>query len=371
MLITSMEWRGIRVPFRSPNAVRNRVPMSRHTLLVWIGTDNGMVGIGEAPPRGPGSPEEVAHLAKLYHELAPSALGMDPALAMDILSALAPRTSMGDTFRFGLETGTFDLIGRQNIRPVADMLGGVLDWVPMNAMIDFVGPEEAAALASRAVEDGYGCIKVSLGSRDPGIDVEVVRRVRDAIGPDVVLRADADERWTTEGAIRILRQLEPYNIEYVQQPVIAEDLTGMARIRRESRVPIAADEAVGTLADAEKVIAAEAAGVLVVKPSRAGGIRAAYNIMELARDNGVRTVVTSSLETGVGIAAALHLASAFGPAAPSGLATSNLLTHDLLDMPLVPVRGHITVPHMPGLGVALDADVVDRYTTNVMGVVAG
>src|SRR5690606_12973315 len=102
--ITSIEWRGIRVPFKSPDAVRNGVPMSRHTLVVWVGTDYGLVGVGEAAPPGTGHPDDVVHLARLFHELAPSALGMDPGLALDILSAIAPRTSLGDVFRFGLET---------------------------------------------------------------------------------------------------------------------------------------------------------------------------------------------------------------------------------------------------------------------------
>jgi L-Ala-D/L-Glu epimerase len=371
VLITSMEWRGIRVPFKSPDAVRNRTPLGRHTMLLWIGTDTGMTGVGEVPPRGPGNPEDITYLARLFHELAPSALGMDPALAMDILSAIAPRTSLGDIFRFGLETATYDLIGQQVLRPVADMLGGVIDWVPMNAIIDFAQPDEAARLATEAVDQGYACVKLSLGARNPDTDVEVVRQVRAAIGANVALRADADERWTTEGAIRILKRLEPYGLEYVQQPVIAEDLTGMAKIRKHSPVSIAADESVGTPDEAQRVMDAEAADVLVVKPARAGGIRATYAIMEMARERGLQTIITSSLETGVGIAAGLHLASALGPARASGLASGSLLTHDLLETALVPVRGHITVPQTPGLGVRLEMDMVDRYTTDVMGVVAG
>ena len=111
--------------------------------------------------------------------------------------------------------------------------------------------------------------------------------------------------------------------------------------------------------------------MLVVKPSRAGGLHNARAIMALARDHGLGSTVTSSLETGVGIAASLHVAASLGKAAVSGLATGAVLEHDLLTNPLVPVRGHITVPQMPGLGVEVDLDAVNYYTTDVAGVVMG
>ena len=371
MKITKLEWRGVQVPLRSGSPWPHGRSKDRYGLLLWIFTDEGFVGVGDASPVGPSSGDGISEVASLLHDLAPSALGMSPTLAFDVLSSLAPHTTAGSLVRLGLDTATVDLLGQQAIRPVADLLGGVIDWVPMNASLDFLEPDEAAAKAVEAVAGGYSCVKLSLGSRDPDVDVEVVRRVREAIGYDVDLRADGDEIWTAEQAIEVLRRLEPYDLEFVEQPVIAEDLTGMAKIRRSVAIPIAADEAVWTLADAENVVAAAAADVLVVKPTRAAGLREAYAILEFARDNGVGAVVDSSMETGVGIAAALHLAAALGPARACGLGTGLLLEHDMLKNPLVPVRGHITVPQMPGLGVEIDHDAVDHYTTGVMGVIAG
>ncbi len=371
MHITKIEWRGIKVPIKQPPEPPPGKQLDRFALLLWIHTEDGLVGVGEASPPGPGSSDRIAAIAALLHDLAPSALGLAPSVALDVLTTLAPHSRRGDALRFGLETATLDLLGQSALRPVADLLGGVIDWVPMNAIINFVAPGEAALQATEAVADGYECIKVSLGNIDSDVDVEVVKQVREAIGGDVALRADADESWTPERAISVLQRLEPFNLEYVEQPVMAEDLTGLARVRRTVPMPIAADEAVGTMEDAEKVIAAEAADVLIIKPSRAGGVRTAQAMMELAKSKGHGSVVTSSLETGIGIAAALHLAASLGKAPASGLATGELLEHDLLKNPLVPVRGHITVPQTPGLGVQLDQIEVDRYTTGVMGVIAG
>ena len=371
MQIVKLEWRGVRVPLRDLHRALDPTKAGRNALLVWMHMDNGVVGVGEAAPVGPGRPPGIADVAAVLHDLAPSALGLHPAIAYDVLATLAPRTGAGDALRFGLETAAFDAMGRNAGRPVADLLGGVIDWAPMAALLDFLPPHEAADQAAAAVADGYECVKASLGARDADTDVEIVRRVRQAIGPDVTLRADADEGWTAERAIHTIERLRPYNLDYVEQPVIAEDLSGLARIRRTTHVPIAADEAVATLADARRVIEADAADVLVVKAAKAGGIRAAQAIMACAAEHGLRTTVSSSLETGVGIAASLHLSTSRGKPPPSSLGTGARLASDLLVKPLVPVRGHITVPHLPGLGVEVDLDAVDYYTTDVMGVIAG
>ena len=369
MRITKLEWRGVKVPFGQPGDPEGR-GLTRYGLLLWLQTDDGLMGVGEASPPGSSSEEGIAGMGQLLHDLAPSALGLSPSLALDLLNALTPHTPEGDVLRFGLETATLDVLGQSEARPIGDLLGGVIDWVPMAADISFVEPEEAAQQAAAAVADGFTCIKLSLGSRFPDFDVEVVRQVREAIGYDVVLRADADEAWSPERAIDALKRLERFNLDFIEQPVMSLDLSGMASVRKAVAMPVAADESVRTIEDAQRVIAAGAADVLVVKPSRAGGIRAAQAIMELAAQHSLRTVVASSMETGVGIAAALHLAACLGEAEASGLGSGRLLEHDLLKHPLVPVRGHITVPQTPGLGIEVDHDAVDRYTTGVMGVIA-
>lgn len=370
MRITKLEWRGIRVPLRDVPAERAAVP-DRHALLVWIHADDGLVGVGEASPVGPGRPEHTGDVARVLHDLAPSALGLPPSVALGVLLALAPRTEAGDAARFGLETAALDLIGKRSGRPIVTLLGGVIDWVGMHANVGFEEPAEAARQAAEAVARGFGAVKITLGSHDPDVDVEVVRQVRAAVGPNVGLRADADEAWSPELAVDLLQRLEPYDLDFVEQPVFAQDLSGMAQVRRAAPMPIAADESVAALDDAQRVIDADAADIIVVKPSRAGGLTAARSIMELARDHGLGSMVSSSLETGVGLAACLHVAASLGPASMSGLASGAALEHDMLTQPLVPVRGHITVPQMPGLGVEVDLDAVNHYTTDLAGVVMG
>lgn len=371
MKIIKLEWRGVKIPLRNIEMALDPRKAGRNALIIWIHMDNGIVGFGEAAPIGPGRPPRIAELAEILHELAPSALGLHPAIAFDVLSTLAPRTNAGDALRFGLETAAFDAMGKNAGRPITDLLGGVIDWVPMVYLLDFLSPSDAAAQAKEAVESGYKCIKASLGSRDPGIDIEVIKQIRLAVGDVISIRADADEGWTTERALYTVEQLEPYGLEFLEQPVIAEDLSGLARIKQATDVPIAADEVIGNLADAQKVVSASAADVLVVKAAKAGGIRHAQAIMAYAALNGLNSTVASSLETGIGLAAGLHLSTSLGKANAASLGTGMRLESDLLINPIVPVRGHITVPHVPGLGIELDYDAIDQYGTSVMGVITG
>ena len=368
MEISKVEWRGVKVPYGHPEDTGGK-QLVRYALLLWMQTDDGLLGVGEASPPGSASEERIAEIGAMLHELAPITIGLTPSMAFDVVSALTPQTPEGDVLRFGLETAALDLIGQQRLRPIEDLLSGVIDWVPMCADISFVEPAEAARQAKQAVDDGFICVKLSIGSRFVEHDIAVVRQVREAIGYDIALRADADEAWSPDRAIATLKMLEQFNLEFVEQPVMNLDLKGMAEVRKAASTPIAADESQKTFADALDIIEAGAADVLIIKPALAGGIRATQSIMVLAAQHGLRSVIASSMETGVGTAAALHLASCLGEAEASGLTSGRWLESDLLVHPLVPVRGHITVPQTPGLGIEVDRDAVDRYTTGVMGVV--
>ncbi len=384
MLITHIEWVGVRVPFRRPLVTAQIRAAHRWGLLVLLRTDTGVVGLGEASPVGAGSEAEVRELAATLSQVGPSLLGASPAGARKAIGRLplpgstgsprageisAPRAQKA-ALAFGLETAVYDALGKQRGEPVTALLGGRPRPVAVNALIGVESPREAARLAAEAVAQGFSSVKVKLGAAAPRDDEALVRAVREAVGPDVRVRADANEAWSVETAIAVLSRLEQYGLEYVEQPVAAADVVGLAEVRRAVDVPIAVDEALAGLDDARRLLDADTADVFIVKPARAGGLQRAREVMELARQHGVTAVVTSSLETGVGVAAALHLAATGSPEAPaSGLATAPLLEHDLLTGPLVPVGGALIVSHAPGLGVELDMAAVARYGIGVQDVV--
>ncbi|HEX9504610.1 MAG TPA: enolase C-terminal domain-like protein [Acidimicrobiia bacterium] len=201
--------------------------------------------------------------------------------------------------------------------------------VPVNALVDGPG---FSATALR----GFSAVKVKVGAP---ADVDVVAAVRDVIGPRVALRIDVNGAWDVETAIDMIRMLARYDLELVEQPVASLD--GLARVRRAVQVPIAADECVRSLADARRLHELDAADVVVLKQQPLGGVRAALAIADAA---GVPAIVSSMMETSVGIAAGLALAAAL-PDLPfaCGLATVSMLAGDVVVDAPQPIDGMMRV----------------------------
>jgi L-alanine-DL-glutamate epimerase-like enolase superfamily enzyme len=152
--------------------------------------------------------------------------------------------------------------------------------------------------------------------------------------------------------------------------VAPDDLIGMAQVRASVRTPIAADEAVGGPEQAARVIAAGAADILVIKPMMAGGLRRAREIIARTQPAGLRAFVTTTIDAGVGVAAALHLAATLPTPLACGLATGTLLVGDLLVQPIVVRNGAMQLPNQPGLGVRIDQRQVALYASGWQEVAA-
>jgi o-succinylbenzoate synthase len=212
----------------------------------------------------------------------------------------------------------------------------VRDGVPVNVTVPAVDGARAHAIVLRG-----GCTTAKVKVAEPGQtlsdDVERLEAVRDALGPDGRIRVDANGYWDLDDAVTAIRALDRAagGLEYVEQPCASvEDL---ARVRRRVDVPIAADESIRRAEDPYRVRDLEAADIAVLKVQPLGGVRACLRIAE---DIGLPVVVSSALETSVGIAAGVALAAAL-PELPfaCGLATVQLLTDDVAAPPLLPVDG--------------------------------
>lgn len=210
--------------------------------------------------------------------------------------------------------------------------------VAVNVTVPAIGADEAAALVA-----GSGCTTAKVKVAEPGQsfqeDLDRVAAVRGALGPRGKLRIDVNAAWTVPEAIQAIDALAVHGLEYVEQPVRTID--ELAEVRAAVEVPIAADEAVRLSADPMRVVDQGAADILVLKPQPMGGVRRA---LDLARRCGLPVVVSSALETSVGLAAGVALAAAL-PELPyaCGLGTATLLDGDLTDEPLVPLWGAIPV----------------------------
>ena len=203
--------------------------------------------------------------------------------------------------------------------------------VEINTMIPRVAPDIAARMAVAA---GCHTVKVKVGANEGEARV---RDVREAVGPAAHLRLDANGSWDLEQAIRSLEVLARYDSELVEDPV--PTLADLARLRRRTSIPLAAEASIRTMEDVIEMRRLDAADVLVIKPQRIGGIVAALRAAELAA---IPVVVSSALETSVGLAACLAVAAAL-PASPyaHGIGTATLLAEDVASDPLLPIQGRL------------------------------
>lgn len=364
MQVTRIHWSGYRVPFVRPFVSATTRARARYGLLLRVETDIGLVGLGEAAPIDPLSESDVVDMANELRKVASGV--MDAPLPRDVSDISARTGTTSGPLRFGLETALFDLYAQERGEAVETLVGGTPKPVSVNALIADETPDEAVRDAMAAVADGFTSLKLKIGGRSLEEDVALVGAVREAVGATIKLRADANGVWDVEEAIRVLSALDPLELEYVEQPVPASDIEGLAAVRRAVTTLIAADEAISTPEAARRVLEMGAADVLVIKAARLG-LTGAVDVLGLARKAGIATVVTSSIETGVGIAASLHLATLAEGAYAQGLSTGPLLESDLLVTSMTPLDGVLACPAGTGLGVVLDEEAVRRYASGISG----
>ncbi|MEI8407661.1 MULTISPECIES: o-succinylbenzoate synthase [unclassified Kribbella] len=231
--------------------------------------------------------------------------------------------------------------------------------VPVNCTVPAVTPEVAAEIV-RASGCGTAKVKVAEPGQTLADDLERVEAVRDAIGSGRV-RVDANGGWSVDEAVRCLKELQRFDLEYVEQPCAAvEDL---AAVRRLVDVPVAADESIRRAEDPMLVKKLEAADIAVLKVQPIGGVRAC---LEIAEQLGLPVVVSSALETSVGITAGVALAAAL-PELPyaCGLATVSMFTSDVVAEPLLPVDGFLPVKTVQPDPALLEAARADAARTAV------
>jgi O-succinylbenzoate synthase len=233
------------------------------------------------------------------------------------------------------------------------------DSVPVNVTVPAVDADRAHAIVTAS-----GCrtakVKVAEPGQSPADDLARVEAVRDALGPSGAIRVDANAAWDVDTAAARIAELDRVGLEYVEQP--CPELADLVALRRRIDVRVAADEAVRRAADPLRVDLREACDVVVLKVQPLGGVRAALRVAEA---HGLPCVVSSALETSVGIAAGVALAAAL-PELPfaCGLATVALFTGDVTSTPLLPVDGALPVrrPEPDRLAsVAAGGELVERW----------
>lgn len=341
------------IPFRRPLQAAGMALRERRGCFLELRDDGGRIGSGEAAPRPGASVTEIEALQVDLRGTCDALTGEAADLATLVRRAGSAR--YGAT-RAALEMALWDLEAISRGVRVADLLGKVRrTQIPVNALVG----EDAASEAAAAKRDGFTCLKLKIDGRDVRQSCAKLCQVRDAVGEAMKIRVDVNCGWNADEAIEWIPRLAAHGIEYVEQPVAS--IAELARVRPAVGVPIAADECVSGEADVRAIAAAGAADVIAVKPAVVG-LTNAMAIARAAAECGLEVVVTSTLDTSIGIASALQLAAILpDPIRHCGLATAPLLAGDLASEPLVPVCGFLRLPEAPGLGVRADGAAIERW----------
>jgi O-succinylbenzoate synthase len=324
--------------------------VDRETIIVAVHS-GGVTGWGEAATaHGPWYEYETVETCwhVLRDFLGPRVLGKQVERPEDAAVLMAPIRGH-NLAKMGLESALCDLLAQAQGVSLSSLLGGSRDRVAVGVSIGIQeSVPELMEVTAGYLEQGYGRVKIKIR---PGWDVEVVRRVRERF-PDVLLMADANSAYTLADAEKLLA-LDEFGLMMVEQPLAYDDLVEHAELQRRLRTPICLDESVPGLAAARAALVLGSGRIINIKPGRVGGLTVARAIHDLCRAQGVPVWCGGMLETGIGRAHNVALASLPGFTLPGDISASARYFHeDVVDPPFtIGTDGTMAVPAGPGIGV--------------------
>ena len=361
MKITRITSIPVRVPRPQPFTSSLGTKQASENAVVEIHTDESLTGIGEVSSiwdrKGPGQSDDIDGL------LGPALIGKDPFRINELTALMNRLLHHSFPAKAGIEMALYDLVGKALGTPVYNLLGGLVrDRVQLSHSLSMGASEDVAVQAGDLAAQGYRTLKLKVG-QDPRADLENMAAVRARVGDQVILRVDANMAWpSAKEAVRHIRELEPFRLELVEQPLHPDDLEGLRFVRERVGVPIMADESVWSPADALSCIRAQAVDVFNVYVSEAGGLGPAAHIFAIAEAARLPCIIGSMPELGLGTAAQAHLAFAMrnlGYASDvNGFAYHS---DDIIQEELRIEDGYLYPPPGPGLGVTLDLDKLEQY----------
>ncbi len=366
MQITHLETYGVRVPLKPERRMISS--LGQHTVsdyvLVRIGTDVGIEGVGEATvmPRWSG---ETAWGCKAVVDryFAPVLVGLE-LTGIDELAARMDAVCKHNWFaKAAVEMAAWDAIGKLHGKPVYELLGGPRRDTTFRCRFSMgaYDLEKARRVAAERVAAGFTTIKIKVGG-EADDDLQRVRAVREVIGPQLAIDIDANCGWSAETAIRKIRALNDCPLALVEQPTPDGDYEAISRVKRETGCTMMADDMCFDMIHAQELIRNRGCDVINVYPGKQGGIGKARQMVEWAAQHGVACTIGSNLELDVGTAAMAHLivgcenmqverfpGDALGPIYHEFSVVKNPLR---IEGPLV------TTPTTPGLGVDIEWEIV-------------
>lgn len=365
MNITKIVVKPLKLPLKKPYIWSQGVETAFFVNLIEVHSECGKIGYGETT-----AAPDVHAQAMVIQKITKSFIGqsvfdysnlMANAYKASFLAFGANMPRYANQIFSGLDMACLDLQGKILGRPVWDLLGGsrraevgYFDFLQGDTI------DELVDHAKDAVSKGAKVIYLKVGI-EPERDIQATSAVREAIGA-ARLRLDANEAWDPLLAIRMLKRLEPFDIEYIEQPTSSVSLDALKMVADRSPIPIGADQAVFTLTDVYEAVKRRTCDMIAVGPREIGGLRPMIKAAGIAEAAGLKICIHSSMTTGITTCAEHHVARAIPNLDDGNQIMWQLLEDDIVENPdLQPKDGALALKTLPGLGFTLKEDVVARY----------
>jgi len=362
--IVKIELIPIELPLIEPFVISYGASSGVESVLVKITDRAGNAGWGEGTPDETVTGENPTTLLRDLTEIgAPGMLGFDARrrdLATAELEGILPDAP---TARCAIDIALHDLAGRKAGLPLWALLGGSKSTLQISRVVSMRDPERMAADARKHVEDGFTTVKLKVGQKDAvATDIERVRQVRAAVGPEIGIKIDVNQGWvdadTATGAMIAMQAFAP---EYIEQPVSQHDLEALAAARKRSGVRTMVDEACHGPADMLRVVQLQAADLVNIKLMKTGGLYSALAVDAIARAAGIGSQIGTMVESSIASAAGLHFAASRGNVQTVEMGGPIMLAEDIGNTRSWYNARSISIPDTPGLGIEIETDRVRRY----------
>lgn len=367
MKITAVEAIPFAIPYKKPLRFASGEIHTAEHVLVRVHTDDGLVGIAEAPPRPFTYGETQQSVMAVIHQIfAPEIVGMS-AYEREGIRARLNRTVGNPAAKSAIDMALWDVIGKSVGRPVTELLGGYTDRMRVSHMLGFAPPKDMVAEAERMrAEYGITTFKVKVGRKPYMLDVEVCRALREGLGDDVELYVDGNRGWTASESARALHAMQDLDLTLAEELCPADDVLARRWLVEQIRIPFVADESATDPGEVTRELLAGAANAISIKTARTG-FTTSQRVLFQSEGLGVEVVMGNQIDGQVGTMCTAIFGAAFPLTSQRAGELSNYLdmSDDLLTEPLEINNGTLAVREGAGLGIDIDPEKLARYRQDI------
>ncbi|MGN0373059.1 MAG: mandelate racemase/muconate lactonizing enzyme family protein [Enterocloster sp.] len=352
MKITDIKTHIMRAPLTVPLRISLGLITHAVSCLVEVETDEGITGYGEGSPGALITGENLEGTMETVRVLKNDLIGTDPRDLEAVYTIMNRTVAHAGTAKAAIDIACHDILGKSCGLPLYRLLGGLSNEIETDMTVGIDKPEIIAQRAAEHVKAGFKVIKTKVGG-DIRNDLACVKAIREAVGDDVKIRLDANQGWNGKEAVELIKRLDEYDIELVEQPVPRFDFEGLKYVTANSRVPIMADESCWDSKDALRLVSERAVDIINIKLMKCGGLYEAKKIVNLAEAAGITCMLgCMAEESGIAINAAAALGAALGSITRADLDA----TFSLNELPYeggfrVLDTCRLVLPEEPGLGI--------------------